>query len=152
MKAKHTLPDLQPAPATAEDLPGVIRLIAAAGLPTGGVSEAFPSGYAVIRAGAGLLGVAGLEVYETVGLLRSVAVTPDERGRGWGGALVEDRLVAAKSQGLERVYLLTTTAASCFESLGFGAAERSAAPACIQQSQEFAALCPASAVCLAISL
>lgn len=47
-----------PAPANAVDLLDVLGLVRSVGLPTEGISEAFPLGYAVVRDGAKLLGVA----------------------------------------------------------------------------------------------
>ena len=144
--------DIEPTPASAEDLPEVLALVRSFDLPAEGISDAFPHGYVVRRRGAELVGVAGLEVYGDVGLLRSVAVKTQERDRGLGRALVADRLSAARKQGLKCVYLLTLTAADYFRSLGFSDTERAGAPASIQQAPEFTTLCPASAVCLVLSL
>lgn len=139
-------------PASLEDLDRVRALVAAAGLPTEGISDSFPTAYAVARLGTELVGVAGLEVHGTHGLLRSVAVAPAQRGAGLGRQLVEDRLRFARTRGLDAVYLLTTTAAAWFRALGFTDAARDAAPAPLRASSEFAAVCPSTAVCLTASL
>lgn len=62
--------ELVPAPASAKDLQEVQRLLQTVGLPTEGVTDAFPHGYAVMRKGPELIGVAGLEVYADLGLHR----------------------------------------------------------------------------------
>jgi arsenate reductase len=136
-------------PARAGDLDAVERLLRDAELPTAGVSGCFPGGYAVVREDAEIVAVAGLEVYGTAALLRAVAVAPSHRDRGLARRLVEDRLRVARERGLPRVYLLTTTAGSYFRRLGFEDVARAQAPDELRASPEFAALCPASAVCLA---
>jgi amino-acid N-acetyltransferase len=147
------LPELvQPAPAKAGDLQDVLRLINGVGLPTEGISDTFPSGYVVIRDGALLLGVAGLETYDDLGLLRSVCVAAGQRGRGLGRALVGDRLRAARRDAIGCVYLLTNTAADYFRGLGFAVMERAGVDVRMQQTREFASICPASATCLALCL
>ena len=138
-----------PGPATAADLDAVVALVHAAGLPTAGLADAFPGAYSVVRLGPEIVAVAGLEPHGSVGLLRSVVVGPSHRDSGLGRLLVEDRLRAARQQGLRAVYLLTTTAAEYFRHLGFTDASRADAPAELQGSSEFASACPASAVCLA---
>lgn len=141
-----------PEPAKAEDLPAVIALIQAAELPTAGIAEFFPTGYAVIHDQGELLAVAGLESHGEFGLLRSVAVIPSRRSSGLGRLLIEDRLRTARAQKLRAVYLLTTTAPDYFRRLGFRDSPRKEAPAELQQSSEFTTVCPASAACLAIAM
>ena len=146
---ENGLAERAPEPARAEDLEAVTALVQAAGLPTTGIADAFPEAYAVVRAGPEVVAVAGLEAHGGVGLLRSVAVRPSDQDAGLGRLLVEDRLRAAREQGLLAVYLLTTTAAEYFRRLGFTDALRADAPPAVQRSSEFASACPASAVCLA---
>jgi amino-acid N-acetyltransferase len=93
-----------------------------------------------------IVGVAGLERHERQGLLRSVAVDPGWRGRGVAGALVADRLERASADGLETVYLLTTTVPDWFARRGFRAVPRSEVPEAVRRSSEFAQVCPESAV------
>lgn len=139
---------LGPEPARAGDLDAVRALVDAAGLPTTGVEDAFPSDYAVVRGKSGLLGVAGLERHRDVGLLRSVAVLPSAQRSGVGRWLVEDRLAAAQDAKLRAVYLLTTTAAAWFRKLGFEDTPRQDVPEALQRAPEFATVCSSSATCL----
>lgn len=134
------------------DRDSVVGLVVAAGLPTDGMAEVFPGAFVVVRAGAELAAVAGLETHGNVGLLRSVAVAASHRGLGLGKVVIQDRLQAAHERGLEAVYLLTTTAADYFRRLGFDDASRDDAPDKLQRSSEFATICPASAVCLVLKL
>jgi amino-acid N-acetyltransferase len=75
-------------------------------------------------------------------LLRSLAVDPGRRGRGCGLALVAAAERHAAAEGVQCVYLLTTTAAGFFERLGYAPAARADAPAAIRACAEFASLCP----------
>lgn len=134
--------------ALVSDFNEVTALLGSAGLTTVGVSDHFPVGYFVVRQGESIVGVAGLEVYGTYGLLRSVAVDAECRDQGLGRQLVERQLWAAGRMGLHRVYLLTTTAGDYFRELGFAVVPRESAPPVIQASKEFAGVCPASALLL----
>ncbi|WP_295817888.1 arsenic resistance N-acetyltransferase ArsN2 [uncultured Deinococcus sp.] len=99
-----------------------------------------------------LLGVAGLEVHGTVGLLRSVAVSPVARSRGIAAGLVSHVIGQARAQGLSDLYLLTTTAAAYFPRFGFRPLARAASPADLNASREFQDACPASAALLHLPL
>ena len=94
----------------------------------------------------------GLEIYGTVALLRSLAVAPDGQGRGLGAALLAHAERAARQRGITALYLLTTTAEAFFARRGYVRLPRQAAPPVLRQTAEFAALCPASAVCLTKAL
>jgi amino-acid N-acetyltransferase len=132
--------------ATQNDLEGVRTLVLGAALPQEGLEDQFGSGYAVAIESGRLVGAAGVERYGGYGLLRSVVAAPDRRGRGIGEALVRDRLGWAEHEGLEAIYLLTTTAAGYFPRLGFAPVERATVPAEICASREFTSVCPTSAV------
>jgi amino-acid N-acetyltransferase len=90
-------------------------------------------------------GVVGLEIYGSVALLRSLAVAENARGRGCGRTLVDAAERYAKARGVKEVFLLTTSAKSLFESLGYEVASRESAPDAIKATSEFSAVCPASA-------
>jgi thioredoxin type arsenate reductase len=137
------------APARAEDLAEVEALLHSLDLPLTGLRQDYPGGYVLVREGGALVGVAGLEIYDRVGLLRSVAVAPSRQGTGLGQALVADRLRAASDRGLEVVYLLTTTAPEFFRKRGFVPARRDEVPPSLAASPEFVSVCPSSATCLA---
>jgi N-acetylglutamate synthase-like GNAT family acetyltransferase len=91
-----------------------------------------------------LTGVVGLEIYGEAALLRSLAVTQDCRGNGFGKALVAKAETYARSHGVTEIYLLTSTAERFFERLGYRPASREAAPETIRRTREFADLCPSS--------
>lgn len=133
--------------AAPEDLEPVLALLRAARLPDEGVREVVPT-LLVVRADGRVAGCAAVEVYGRDALLRSVAVDPALRGRGVGRQLTEAALAMACRYEVRAVYLLTETAASFFEALGFTAVDRSAVPPALLASPEFAVLCPASALAM----
>ena len=85
-------------------------------------------------------------------LLRSIIVPPEARGRGLGVALTQALAAHAAEQGTGRLWLLTTSAAPFFEKLGWRVAAREKAPEAISRSQQFSALCPASATLMVRAL
>ncbi len=131
----------------ASDLPAIEALIKQGELPAEVVRDAFPDAYVVARREWRIVGVAALERHGDAGLLRSVAVSPSERGRGTGIALVANRLTHADGAC---VYLLTTTAAPFFTRFGFVQIRRDEAPEPLQASPELSALCPSSATCMTL--
>src|SRR3546814_17164844 len=86
-----------------------------------------------------------MEIFGADALLRSLVVPSAARGKGLGKSIVEALAVEAKKIGIERLWLLTTTAADFFAAIGFEPAARPAAPRTIQTTREFRDLCPASA-------
>jgi N-acetylglutamate synthase-like GNAT family acetyltransferase len=134
--------------ATHDDWPGVRALVVAAELPLAGLEDQFPEAFAVARRGEQVVGVAALQRFGRFGLLRSVTVAGPERGVGIGRALIQERVAAARTAGIEGVYLLTTGATDWFLRFGFEQIPRTAAPAELLASPEFVDACPATAACL----
>ena len=123
----------------------VTSLLKEAGLLT----EDLPAGlehFLLAREEGALVGVAGMEAFEQVGLLRSVAVSPDHQSRGIARKLVEQLLAGADTQDVEAVYLITTTADHYFDRYGFTVVNREQVPEVMQQTRQFSGLCPTSAV------
>ena len=84
---RTNVPELRAARAT--DLPAVIELLETSGLPTGDLTEAMLASFCVADEDGGVVGVAGVEVFGTCALMRSLAVAPARRGRGVAARLVE---------------------------------------------------------------
>ncbi len=130
--------------AAADELPAVCDLLKQVNLPIAGLAE--PFGYIFIaKAGGQVIGSAAVELYGVSGLLRSVAVHPDARGRKIGRRLALQALRAARETGARRIYLLTETAADYFPAFGFRPIERSQVDKAVQQSLEFREVCPLGA-------
>lgn len=137
-------------PAT-DHLDRVEALLDANDLPSGDL-RAGPARFFLARSDAALVGVGGLETYDSDGLLRSVVVREPHRGQGYGTALCEKLAARARDAGVDTLYLLTTTAAPFFRRLGYETIPRETAPASIRRTTQFADLCPESATCMRTSL
>lgn len=140
------MPELRAA--RAADLPAVVELLEACGLPTGDLDEAMLTSFCVAD-DLGVVGAVGLEVFDTCALLRSLAVEAHQRGRGCAAHLVDWCEAEARRKGVQTVYLLTTTAAEYFRQRGYTDVPREAVPPSVAGHAQFRSLCPASAKCLA---
>jgi amino-acid N-acetyltransferase len=134
-------------PAAGDSLAYVEALLDENELPSRDVRSK-PDAFYVARRGGERVGVGGVEVHGTDGLLRSVVVERSARGRGYGTALCDALEAAAAAQGVGTLYLLTTTAAPFFAARGYAEIPRTEAPAAVRETTEFAELCPRSATCL----
>ena len=131
----------------------VLRLLAEAELPVEDLSPDKLKHFLVARDNNGSVqGVIGLEPFQEVGLLRSLAVHPSWRGRGLGLALTRHLEAYASEMGIKTLFLLTLTAAEFFPKLGYQVVERAVVPEVIATTEEFRDVCPSSAVCLRKSL
>ena len=131
--------------AKASQFDAVVELLVRAGLPTRDLTIASIDNFLVVADANELLGAVALERYADVGLLRSLVVRPDRRRSGIGVALVDAVENQARRQGLTCLALLTETAKDFFLQRGYAAAVRAEAPKAVQESSEFAYVCPASA-------
>jgi amino-acid N-acetyltransferase len=122
----------------------VEALLTEAQLPVADLASSRSLNLLGVQDGGRLVGVVGVEVYGSTGLLRSLAVEPAHRNSGLGASLVSNAEIWASAQGVETLYLLTTTAAQFFAKRGYEAVPRSDAPAAIAVTAQFSDLCPAS--------
>jgi len=127
------------------DLPAVEELLLNSNLPVDGVRDHFAD-FIVAEGTDGIEGAVGLEKYDSVALLRSAVVAPEHRGSGVGKRLVEQVLERAEEDGIDELYLLTTTAEKYFPRFGFEATTRAAVPEELKASAEFHGACPDTAV------
>lgn len=125
----------------------IIALLSAEKLPTADLPETLDNFIAAI-ADAEVIGVAGLEVYGSFGLLRSVAVRSDFRSQGIAAKLLRRIDALASLKGLTEIYLLTETASDYFERKSFRRIDRNEVPEELQQSSEFSHVCPQSAIAM----
>jgi amino-acid N-acetyltransferase len=128
------------------DLPAVQRLVAEAGLPLDGLTDA--AVVLVAEAGDAVVGTVSLERHGpgpyTTFLLRSATVERTWRGHGVGAALVAAALACVDTTG-GQVALLTETAADWFPRFGFAPVDRTSLPPELDGSAELQGACPASA-------
>ncbi|AUV83911.1 GNAT family N-acetyltransferase [Salinigranum rubrum] len=127
-----------------DSLDYVERLLARNDLPTADV-RANPGYFFVAFEGEQKVGVGGIERFPPDGLLRSVVVEESMRGRGAGAALCDRLEHEAASDGVDTLYLLTTTAADFFAARGYERVDRADAPASIRGTSQFESLCPDTA-------
>lgn len=73
-----------------------------------------------------VLGCTGYELSEDHAhvLVRSVAVAPDRRGRGWGERLAGEALDRATAEGARTAWLFSRRSGPFWQRLGFAAADR----------------------------
>jgi len=139
--------DVSYAFATTREYDAICALLQECALPSQDI-RAHLSDFVVAQDGERLAAVVGLQVVGQAGLLRSLAVQSDYRGRGLAQALVARIVAHAHARAIAKLYLLPTTADKFFERLGFEVTERSAAPSEMLATEEFQSLCPSTAVCM----
>ncbi|TLZ55046.1 MAG: GNAT family N-acetyltransferase, partial [Gammaproteobacteria bacterium] len=101
-------------------------------MPTSDLASARPE-FVVVREQGRVVAAGALERFGACALLRSVVVTPDRRGSGLGHAIVLELERLAREAKIERLFLLTETAAGFFARHGYQLMERSAAPPDVQR-------------------
>lgn len=139
--------------ARTEDWPSIRALLEALNLPIDGAESHVADFLVATNPPSNIaIGVAGLERYGEVGLIRSVAVADDVAARGLGSALVGALLQNAGERGIGAVYLLTTTAADWFPRFGFRVIRREDLPQALGESAELRGACPSTAVAMELQL
>ncbi|GGD83350.1 hypothetical protein GCM10011514_54260 [Emticicia aquatilis] len=130
---------------TSEKVSEVLALLTAANLPTNDIDEGVELFF--LEANEQVIATAGLEIKDKFGLLRSVSVLQNQKGKGYGQLIAQELEAYAKTQHIKQLYLLTTSAKEFFEQkCNYEVVERMNVPLEIQHSQQFSSVCPASAV------
>lgn len=127
--------------ATTADLSAVKEILAASGLPSAGLEQTV----LWVLAAPGIKGVVGYERYGEAALLRSLAVAPESRGRGYAAALLRQLWPRLADVNVTTVYALTTTIPDRLLRLGFEETAREALPDALAASEQLRGACPASA-------
>lgn len=135
------------ATAREEDVEAIVALLKTNNLPVSDLGTGQRM-FLVALSDGKTVGCVAVEMYENAGLLRSLAVNNDFRGKGIGQKLVAEAEAWSRNNGLKSLYLLTTTAAGFFPKVGWKNTERASAPENIAASSEFASVCPSSAICM----
>ena len=131
--------------AAATEKQAIIDLLSASKLPTKDLPDTLEN-FFVVTCDSTVIGVAGLEIYGSYGLLRSVAVDTFYRNKNVGASLLSSVEQAAAKKGLKALYLLTETAADYFTRNGYTPVSRDEVPETVKSSSEFSHVCPVSAV------
>jgi len=130
------------------DLPAVLALLESARLPTADIANIDEPQVWVLEDRERIVGVVALERFGSEGLLRSLAIAPDYRNRGFGRELVTHVEQIARADNVSQLLLLTETAEVFFRALGYSTLDRRNVSDRLRQSAEFRSLCPASASCM----
>lgn len=125
------------------DFEAIRALLDAADLPTSDVTSDLGP-FVIAEANETIVGCAGIQRLDGVGLLRSVATRRDLRALGLGTHLCTAIVEIARGEGLGELFLLTTSAPTFFQRLGFSPVARTAVPIGVQMTGEFRELCPES--------
>jgi len=126
------------------NLSAVKQLLSESSLPIEDITAQHLQHFFGCGSGLELEGLVGLELYGDVALLRSLAVASSRRGSGVGSGLVAHAERHARDQGVQSLYLLTTTAEAFFMRRGYARIPRDAAPTAIKTTSEFSGICPTS--------
>jgi amino-acid N-acetyltransferase len=137
-----------PLPASPDDLTAVTELLRRCGLPHEDLTPGDMREFLVVPADGELAACAGLQLFGSSGLLRSLAVTEPLRLQGIGGQLCDQLEARARENGVHSLFLLTLDAETFFARRGYARCGRDEVPPAIQASAEFRQLCPASAICM----
>lgn len=131
--------------AKSEDLLRVHEILESCGLPTQGLTRDYMKHFYILESDTQTIGTIGLEIYGRYGLLRSLAVSKDHRGLGLGKKLVRKLESYSQSKGIDKLFLLTTTADEFFRRVGYTEVPRPSVPEPVLLSEEFSQICPGSA-------
>ena len=137
-------------PAQEADISAIKTLLAEAELP--GDVEGHRDDFLVARHEKKVVGCVGMEVRGSDALFRSLVVTLAYRGLGMARRLYESLVAHARTRGVERAYLLTTTVEPLAKAWGFRRIDRAQVPKRIQDTSEFRGGCCASAVAMSQDL
>jgi amino-acid N-acetyltransferase len=134
--------------ASTDDEIQIKDLLSNYGLPWQDITPSQLKHFLILRDDLGIAGVIGLEIFNRIALLRSLAVRTGDRNRGCALQLIMGAEEYARSLGVRALYLLTMTAADFFARRGYERFNRDRAPAPLQETEAFRNLCPAAAVCM----
>ena len=137
--------------AGAEDLPAIIQLLEASGLPHSDIVPGKQQ-FVVAEIDQKIIGCAGYEAYNQNGLFRSLAVKPLYRDMMIAHTMIDNIFALAQEQGIREFFLLTTTANKLFGKLGWEIINRNDVPANIGSTTEFSSICPSVAICMKYQL
>lgn len=140
--------DYQIEKAKPEELSTVRNILERCGLPSRDLTKDHMQQFFIVKVDSEPIGTIGLEMYNGHGPLQSLAVRSSYRGSGLGTVLVRKIESYAKGLGVDAMYLLTTTADRFFQDIGYKELPRKEVPDLVLQSDEFAQICPSSAVAM----
>lgn len=133
--------------ATKKDLPDILLLLKEVDLPSEGVDHHIKY-FLVLKVQGKLLGCVGVEIFKKSCLLRSLAITTVEQGKGYGQILVKTVLKVIRRKKIKKVYLLTIDGADYFRRFNFRVIKRNEVASEIQKTLAFNLQCCRTAICM----
>lgn len=125
-------------PAGREHLEAISALLVKLGFDDQDLSDEKMRDFLALENENGLIGCVGLEVFGEDAVLRSLAVSPEERGIGYGWMLADMTINLARFRGVRRLYLVTEKASDFFAAKhGFHIVDMSTAPDAVVKSSTF---------------
>ena len=91
-----------------------------------------------------VIGTGGLESFRDCALLRSISIKRSAE-KGLGKFIVGELEKMARQNGVNCLYLLTTTAEGFFTKQGYETIDRETVPIEIKNTTEFSSICPSTA-------
>jgi amino-acid N-acetyltransferase len=130
-----------------EDIPKITELLAGYNLP---YSDIVPGkqNFIVAEIDNEIIGCAGIEEYGKIALFRSLAINSKYRNLDIGKSLTDKVMAFARENGIQELYLLTTTAEGFFLKQDWEVTDRKELPHEITGTSEFATICPSTAICM----
>jgi len=126
-------------PASQNNFSTAIRLLQSCGLPTADLNPG--TQLFVLEDGNEVIGTIAVEYDFNSALLRSLSVPEERRKEGIGTRLVGFIEDYVRKQGVQNIYLLTTSADSFFRTKGYNVIGRDSAPDFIKSTSEFTTVC-----------
>ena len=96
--------------------------------------------------------IGGLEYHRPYGLIRSIAVDPEQQLRGYAKHICEALKKQALADNLVELYLLTETAEKFFAKQNYLLIDRADVPSSIKSTSQFSTLCPDDAKVMKLKL
>ena len=137
--------------ATSSDLVGIERLLRTCRLPSDDIADHVQN-FVIAEVADEIIGVGGLQVCGSEGLIRSIVIATDYRGKVVAEKLYRILEARARAMDFNALYLLTESAEGYFTRFGFTVVERDDVPRTIAETQQYRTLCPSSATVMMLSL
>ena len=106
----------------------------------------------VVEEGHEVIATIAVEYDYNNALLRSLSVSEDKRRTGIGAKLVRFVEDYVAKQGVQNIFLLTTTASQFFSGRGYKIVDRSDVPDFIKNTKEYSVICASSSTLMKKSL
>jgi len=129
-------------PASQNSFSAAVELLKKNNLPTEDINPG--TQLFVIEENDSVIGTIAVEYNFDVALLRSLSVCEQKRNSGIGETLVAFIENYVQKQGVQSIYLLTTTAEDFFLKKGYQNIDRKEVPDFIKNTKEFSIICSAS--------